>query len=224
MGLCASTPAKSSSMSAANKSGDAPPAASGQIAVPRGRSGSADSGDYRTNSEQTRREQGRLGFFVPQSLLQKASNAAGSAGAASVMPESLRSTVTALFAADDVLSTFSLKQLEAVVAGMTSVNVPAGAALCDEIEGIYFVEEGTVEAMSTSHTYGPKTHFGASSVFVGAGKRNKGGGLSAGGEAVKATTAAKVWMIHRQLFQAVLIKQTMSSDQQRSKVLSKIPM
>jgi CRP-like cAMP-binding protein/tRNA A-37 threonylcarbamoyl transferase component Bud32 len=238
MGLCASTPAQSSSssMSAGSQPGGgspgAAPAASGQIAVPKGRAGSMGEGDYRTNARQARGPSGRLGFFVPQSLLQKASSAADGTIAASAMPEPLRNTVAAVFAADDVLSTFSSKQLEAIVAGMTLVAVPAGAVLCDEVEGIYFVEEGTVEATSTSHTYGPNTYFGASSVFVGAGKRAKGGStLSAddaetktGAAPVKATSASKVWMIHRQLFQAVLIQQTMSADQQRSKVLSKIPM
>ena len=218
MGLCSSTPVKKPHPGISAQMSTSPDLhqMSGQISIPSSARKPSISEDFSTRGGGGReRSQGGLGFFVPQTLLQKSISVSDSK-----MPQPLEDTVVGLMGKDDILSTFSRKQLEAIVQAMTLVDVPAGSCLCDKVEGIYFVEEGVLEHCGKGLKFNDYALFGQESIYATGAKT----GDVDPNESVKANASSRVWTIHQQLLQAVLIRQTKSSDQERSGVLSKIPM
>jgi hypothetical protein len=115
---------------------------------------------------------------------------------------------------------------------MTLVQVPVGQTLCEQVEGIYFVEKGELQKTDESKTvisagsiFGTDSLFTINSLFGGtSGEKIISNGDGGGGDGKTKSNDAFVWHIHRQLFQAVLIHQTKKSDSKRSKILASIPM
>ena len=133
------------------------------------------------------------------------------------MEDATRKEILGAFKKDDSgLAGFSSNQLTAICNAMTLVKVPTNEILCDCVEGIYYVCSGSLKNAKTEKVVPTGTIFGTDSVFAGSS--------STGSDKIVATSPSSVWHIHRQLFQAVLIRQTKDNDSKRSKVLSAIPM
>jgi hypothetical protein len=187
----------------------------------------------------------KLGFAVPQSLLQHENQ-----NQQETMDGPTKAEIIKCFQKDDSgLAGFSMNQLTAICDAMTSVTITKNEMLCSSVEGIYYVVTGNLSAEQPV-TYGAAGGsspgipagclFGVDSVFGasmsatsseetkdGVGGGGGGGGGGTGGNKICCSSFSEsttVWHIHRQLFQAVLIQQTKSNDSKRSKVLSSIPM
>ena len=215
MGICASS--KDGAVRKNDNSKDLSKQASSTNSIRLQNTGQTMSNLYRTASEVKRTPRAssmKLGFSVPQSLLQRENQEQKR------MDDTIRKEILVKFKHDNSgLAGFSKDQLNAVCNAMTMVEVPINEVMCDCVEGIYYVASGTLRNSvftNTEEMISTGTLFGTESVFAG--------GKTDNSNKIIATVVSSVWHIHRQLFQAVLIRQTKENDSKRSKVLASIPM
>ncbi len=166
------------------------------------------------------RSDAKFGVWIPQTLLQKKLSEKKLSqldAAVTPMPEDVIDRIKAAWQSErSTLSSYSPKQLDAVIQHMTRIALDTGQEV-DLGAALGFLENGTLKASDGIHIIVAGSTIGEEDCIFGST-------ASAAPEAsLHAQEPTTLWTISRLLFQAVLVKQTKATDAERAEVLRAIP-